>query len=398
MNLLLWAWLVLTIAALLVWMGRLVLLGLFRRILPPLHSGMYADASGALPAMSMLVAGKDEEANIEACLESLCCQDYPGLEIIAINDRSSDATAEMMDSAAWREPALRAHHVRSLPDGWFGKNNAMREGVSLSSGEWLCFTDADCVLESPRSLTVAMRYALETGADFISVLPSHEVHSIWERVIQPACSGVLLMWFNPVVVNNPNRKTAYANGAFMLLRRSCYDAIGGHEVIKEKLNEDIHLAINAKASGHRLRVVGNRDLYSVRMYGTLRDIWAGWSRIFFGCFGSLRRLLLAAGVVLASSLLPWLTLLVSCAFGPLGQAGSVPGDWLCWVSAATCAVQLVSMMLFYGLSRVNPLYGLAYPIGAVFGFGMLLKAAQCAAGDGTVVWRGTPCKEDGAAS
>ena len=217
MNFLLWAWLVLTVVALVVWMGRLVLLGLFRRILPPLHSGMYAEASGPLPTMTLLVAGKDEEDNIEACLESLCRQDYPGLEVIAINDRSTDATAEMMDRAAQQQSALTAHHVSNLPDGWCGKNNAMREGVSRSSGEWLCFTDADCVLESPRSLTVAMRYALETGADFISVLPSHEVHSIWERVIQPACSGVLLIWFNPVVVNNPNRKTAYTNGAFMLL-------------------------------------------------------------------------------------------------------------------------------------------------------------------------------------
>ncbi len=398
MNLLLWAWLVLTAAALVVWLGRLVLLGMFRRILPPLHVGMYADASEPLPTMTMLVAGKDEEANIESCLESLCIQDYPGLEIIAINDRSDDATAELMDRAAERQPALTAHHVQSLPDGWFGKNNAMHQGVSRSSGEWLCFTDADCVLESPRSLTVAMRYAIETGADFISILPTHEVHSIWERVIQPACSGVLLMWFNPVVVNNPQRKTAYANGAFMLLRRSCYDAIGGHEAIKGKLNEDIYLAVNAKESGHRLCVVGNDDLYSVRMYTTLRGIWAGWSRIFYGCFDSLRRLLLAASVVFASSLLPWLALLVSCTFGPLGRPGSVPSDWLCWVAAATCAVQLASMMRFYGLSRVNPLYGMAYPIGAVFGFGMLLKAARCALGDGTVVWRGTAYRQDSATS
>ncbi len=379
-----------------VWILRLIVLCSLNRILRPLHGGMYGDAHGDLPAVSMLVAAKDEADNIEACIRSIDRQDYPDLQIVAVNDRSEDGTDRILNQLAENCPRLSVHHVTSLREGWFGKNNAMREGVERATGQWLCFTDADCEQASARSVQVAMRYALEKNADFLSVLPSHQAHTFWERVVQPACSAVMILWFNPIVVNNPKRKTAYANGAFMLMKRSCYEAIGGHAAVRNEINEDMQMARIAKQKGQRLVVVGNRDLYTVRMYGTLGQIWRGWTRIFCGSFASVAKLWAAVAVLSLFTFVPWAT---------LGLAALL--DWflperldiesLKYGALAACGVQLAAMAVFYGLSRVSFLYGLIYPVGAFLSMGTLLNAIRCASGMGEIQWRGTTYR-DGAIS
>ncbi|HWL91915.1 MAG TPA: glycosyltransferase family 2 protein [Phycisphaerae bacterium] len=377
---------------LVVWLMRLVLLSVVSRILAPLHGTMYPAAAANLPSVSMIVAAKDEAHNIEACIHSLERQTYPTLQIIAVNDRSTDGTREMLDRLAKECPRLTVRHVAQLREGWFGKNNAMREGVALAKGDWLCFTDADCIQLSPRSLEIAMRYALEKETDFLSVLPSHEVHSFWERVVQPACSAIMILWFSPLVVNNPRRKTAYANGAFMLMKRSCYEAMGGHEAVKNEINEDMHMARIAKDIGRRLIVVNNRDLYTVRMYGTLSQIWRGWTRIFCGSFVTPRRLWAAVIVLATFSFAPWLMLLFAVLMDGLS-----PERWdiesLKYGAMASCAAQLVTMGVFYALSRVGFLYGLIYPIGAFLSMGTLLNAIRCASGRGDIRWRGTTYRD-----
>ncbi len=389
MQFILWFWLGVTALAFWVWNSRHWQLSRARRLMPPLRSEMFGGGDGDLPSISVLVAAKDEEANIETCLRSLLRQDYPALQIIVINDRSSDRTGEIIDRLARDDRRLSAVHVGELRPGWFGKNNAMREGMGLAAGEWLCFTDADCEYTSDRALTVAMRFAQEKEAEFLSLLPTHQTDSFWERVIQPACSGILLIWFNPMKVNDPRSPTAYANGAFMLMRRSCYEAIGGHEPVKTELNEDIHMARFAKVAGRRLVVVSNEDLYTVRMYSSLRQMWAGWSRIFYGCFGTLRRLLLSAVVVTVFSMLPWISVITAgCVVLQQGPAAS---EWrlLLVLAAATCAAQLSIMVRFYALSHSSPLYGLLYPVGAAVGLGALINAIRRVGGREKVTWRGT---------
>ncbi|MBX3394796.1 MAG: glycosyltransferase [Phycisphaerae bacterium] len=377
---------------LIVWILRFIVLSQLNRILKPLDASMYADAEGELPRMSMIVAAKDEEANIEPCLRSLAAQDYPNLQIVAVNDRSTDSTGAIMDRLSGEFLNLRVHHVHALRPGWFGKNNAMREGVEMAEGDWLCFTDADCVQTSPRSVSIALRYAIEKNADFISVLPSHEAHGFWERVVQPACSAVMILWFSPLVVNNPKRKTAYANGAFMLMKQSCYRAIGGHEAVRDQINEDMVMARRAKECGQRLVVVGNRDLYTVRMYGTLAQTWRGWTRIFCGSFNSVARLWAAVIVLATFTFTPW----VSLAFAVISDGLLVERadlESLKYISITACAMQLATMALFYSISRVRFFYGLVYPIGALLSMGTLLNAIRCASGMGEIRWRGTTYRD-----
>ena len=381
-----------------IWTGVLVMVGLIwvtrhgqinraARDEALLHPGSAAGNWGAqAPVVSVIVAAKDEQDNIGLAIRTMMVQDYPDFEMIVINDRSMDSTGRIVDELAAEHERLRVVHVEWLREGWFGKNNAMREGVERARGQWLCFSDADCSYTSPKLLSVALRYAVDNGVDFLSVLPILETCSVWERIIQPVCGAVMVFWFRPERVNNPRSKAAYANGAFMLIRRDAYDRIGGHEPVKAEVNEDVHMARLTKAAGLKLAVVQNRGLYQTRMYSSFGQIWRGWGRIFYGCFGSLGRLALTLGFLVMISLLPWLSALAAWGFVGLGRVGG----WLNVALAGTAAalVQWTVMVRFYRLAQADPRYAITYPLGALICCGAVLQAMLKLLG-GSTTWRGT---------
>ncbi|TWT44633.1 4,4'-diaponeurosporenoate glycosyltransferase [Phycisphaerae bacterium RAS1] len=380
-----WFWATLVIC--LVWLRRhidLLLAGRDRDL--AFESERLTDAASApLPRLSMLVAGKDEEANIGRCVEGLLRQDYPNLQVIAIDDRSGDRTGEIIDRIALHDARFTALHVSELTPGWFGKNNAMRLGVEHADGELLCFTDADCTFDSPRLLTAAVRLMLRDNVDFLSVLPLLEAGSFWERVVQPVAGGIMVVWFPPQRVNNPRSACAYANGAFMLMSRRTYDALGGHEPVKATLNEDMHLARLTKRAGLRLRVIRSGGMYRVRMYTGFRQIWRGWSRIFFGCFGTFPKLLGSVLMLTIFSLSPWLSLFIA---GGAWLAGSAHLGPIAAMAAAAVTAQQSVLWRFYTLSGVGSAWALSYPVGAVVCLGMTLSAITRLGGSSTN-WRGT---------
>lgn len=343
------------------------------------------------PKLSVLVAAKDEEANIETCITTLLDQDYPNYEIIAIDDRSTDRTPELL-ARLEREAKgkLRVVTVTELREGWFGKNNAMREGVEVAGGDWLLFTDADCRQESTRTLSVAMRDALTHDVGMLSMQPMLFVPTWWEKVIQPVCSFVLILWFVPQKVNDPKRKAAYATGMFMLFSRKCYEAVGGHEAVRTCVNEDIRLARNVKRSGHILRVAENIGLYRVRMYGSPGEAFRGWSRIFFGSLTNVRRLGISAASLLVYTVLPWVSLSVAIAGLALCDAGSTL-RWQFAVGAWLFAVvwHQIMMWRYYELVFTPRGWSFTFVIGAITAVAMLISAMMQALGYSATTWRGT---------
>lgn len=379
-----WFWFTCLIA--IVWLRRHLDLRAARHEaeLDPAEPGV-GDAD--LPSVSMLVAGKDEEANIERCVDGLLAQQYPKLEVIVINDRSADRTGAIVDELAANAanragaatPTLRVIHIRDLPGGWFGKNHAMHVGVQQAQGDWLCFSDADCVFENPHLISAALRYALREKIALLSVLPRLEVGTFWERVVQPAAGGIMVFWFPPQRVNNPRSRAAYANGAFMLLSRQTYATLGGHAAVKATLNEDMHFARRCKQMGLRLHVIRGGHLYHVRMYVGFQQVWRGWSRIFYGCFGTLGRLLGSALMLLVFSLSPYLTLL----------SGMLAGDaWLVGAGGAAVLAQQSVLWRFYPQVGSSAPWALTYPLGAIIAIGMLINATRRLFGRQTT-WRGT---------
>ena len=278
-------------------------------------------------------------ANIHALAEALVLTQKAGLDPETVfnaikgglaGSNVMNAKAPMMFGRNF-DPGFRIElHLKDV-------NNAMQTAVASTDSEWICMTDADCVQTSRRTLSVAMRYALDNGADLLSVLPNLEMRGFWENVVQPICGGIMMIWFRPDKVNSPTKPNAYANGAFMLMRRSAYQAVGTHEAVKDEVNEDMHLARQAKRLGLRLRVLRGGGMYRVRMYTGLGQIWRGWSRIFYGCFGTFPRLLVSVVMLSIFSLSPYLSLLAS----PLaGSANSGSASMLPW------PVQPCSMLLY----------------------------------------------------
>ncbi|MBT3279753.1 MAG: glycosyltransferase [Phycisphaerales bacterium] len=342
------------------------------------------------PRISVCVAARDEADCIEVCVRSFLAQDYPDFQVIAVNDRSGDATGEILDRIAAEDDRLTVIHVTDLPEGWKGKPHAMHLASQQADGELLLFTDADCHQDSARTLAVtAEEFRRQPHCGMLTMLPELEMVGFWEKLLQPVCSGVMMIWFKPDKVNDPNRSHAYANGAFMLFGRECYDEIGTHEAIKHELQEDMEIAklVKHNSSG-RLVVRRAEGLYRVRMYTNLREICNGWVRIFFGTFHSLPKLIVSFLLVFLMGPVPITTLLLGWFL--TGPAAT----WALIVGAVAMAGQMSLIGRYYHMIR-NPLWvGLLYPPASVMACGLLVAAMTRHLPGKEVQWKSTAYTKD----
>lgn len=317
-----WQWTIVTLYAivLLGTVGRHVLCHAVLRRTTFLTPSSKSWTAAKAPKVSIIVPAKDEAANIEICLKSLLSQDYPNYEVILVDDRSNDGTAEIAETIARRDSRLRVLKVKRLPEGWTGKTHALHFAQQRVDGEWLLFVDADAWLH-PSCLSVVLRDAHDQNAGLASVLPRMDMRSFWEKVVQPLAATLLMTLF-PLPRVNDRRRTDYgfANGQFMLMRRTAYDAIGGHESVKDKFCEDINLGRLIKQQGLGLRVVLAPSLASVRMYASLQQIMRGWSRIFYAATDA--NPVLLTGFVVALFLLSMLPYVILPACGIMVFAGA----------------------------------------------------------------------------
>ncbi|MGA2232477.1 MAG: glycosyltransferase family 2 protein [Tepidisphaeraceae bacterium] len=235
------------------------------------------------PPITILIPAKDEEERIRDCLHSALGQDYSNFQVIAIDDRSNDRTGAVMDEMAARNARLSIVHIPhgDLPPGWTGKCHALYQGAQRATGKWLLFVDSDVILD-PDALSATLGVAAKKDFGLLSLLPRMESRTIWEGMLVPLAGAAVAALFTAALNNNnqlPN--TAFANGQFMLMRRDAYDAVGGHEAVRDQYCEDMVLARLFKRNGHRPRVSWGTDLCSVRMYDSFAKIMRGWSRIFY---------------------------------------------------------------------------------------------------------------------
>ena len=242
-----------------------------------------APISLALPMLSVVVAARNEAACIETCIRSLFRQDYPDLQVIAVNDRSGDDTAMILERLALEfVDRLQVVHVSSLPQGWLGKPHALNLGMKNAGGRLACFTDADCEFLHPAALRTSVVEMLQREVDFFSIGAKYTMNSLRECLAVPCCAEALLFWLRPERVSDHRWPDAFANGAFIMVRREPFEKIGGWGSVRSKISEDLELARIFKRSGLRLAVVQGEGFYQTDSYTTLPESWNGWSRIFKG--------------------------------------------------------------------------------------------------------------------
>ncbi|NJD59586.1 MAG: glycosyltransferase [Anaerolineae bacterium] len=338
------------------------------------------------PLISVIIPARNEQRNILRCLQALLDQSYPNYEIIVIDDHSTDATPQILAKLAAGHRLVQILHGNDLPPGWAGKPHALVQGAAAARGEWLCFLDAD-TFASPELLTSAYQAAINNAADMFSMRTAQELGSFWERTVLPLVFLGLAYGFPAERVNDPAKPDAIANGQFILIRRSAYDAVGGHAAVKDRIDEDRALAAVVKRAGFRLMVADGRTVASTRMYTSLPEMWEGWTKnIYLGLQDRLWLLLFGAfvGLVVSIALPVWL-------FGSLAWLISTGGQPATLVSLeALCLwgyllIKRVQACREFGIAAQ---YAFAFPLGAlVFTAMMGTSAFNVISGRG-VSWKG----------
>jgi glycosyltransferase involved in cell wall biosynthesis len=333
-------------------------------------------ADADCPRVSILFAARDEEEKLPAALLTLANLDYPRLEIVAVDDRSEDATGRILDEFAIAHRRLRVVHVRELAAGWLGKPHALQKAYEASSGEWLLFTDAD-VRFQPDALrrAVAMVHALTLS--HLTLLTDVEMSSFWETVLLTFFGMAFHLGNDPGSVANPNSRAYVGVGAFQLMSRAAYEASGTHRRLAMEVVDDMKLAKMVKEAGFRSEVGIAQDAVVVQWHAGLGNLIRGTTKNFFAAFGyRLWFAVIAVAGMLAMSVLPF--------------AGLVFGSG--WVRVFSAIAVLIALSFHVGVDiamRVSPLYALTHPVGAMFFCYMVARSTVVTLWQGGVTWRGT---------
>ena len=327
-------------------------------------------ATGVITA---IVPARDEEAVIAACVESLAKQSEI-IEIVVVNDRSSDKTAAIVRDLAIRIAKLRILEAQEPPPGWVGKNNAVTIGAHNATSEWLLFTDADVELEegaTARSLQIAG----ENQAALVSFSPEQITKKWYEKALIPFVYCRLARRFSYADVNDPKSAAAAANGQFLLIRREVYEAVGGHARFASDVLEDVALAKAVKAAGHRLWFGPGKGIVRARMYCAFGAMWEGWTKNLYRLVGGTPWKVFREG----ESAFPWIPVVVIL-LGIKFPVAMFAGVLL-----------LVLRQMNYGTDLVRNQYPFAfiiYYIPAAFLYAGVLAASYRSNARGKVQWKG----------
>jgi glycosyltransferase involved in cell wall biosynthesis len=333
------------------------------------------------PRVSIVVPARNEEQDIEQSLTRLLELDYDNYEVIAVNDRSTDRTGEIMEQVASRSHAevggrLRVIHHQELPPGWLGKTHAMWTATNQATGDWLLFTDAD-VLFKPDSLRRAVAYAEGDRADHVVLFPQMIMRRPGEYMMIAFFQTMFVFGHRPWKVADPKAKDHMGVGAFNLLRRSVYNSIGTYEALRMEVLDDMKLGKVVKNAGFSQRVVFGDDLISIRWARGARGVVKNLTKNFFAVlsFQWPRTVISAFGLAFLN-LVPFLGILIAHGWERLPYA-----------------IALGSMFSIYvGMSwrsGVPAYYFLLHPVStALFIYTLLLSMFHALWNDG-IIWRGT---------
>ncbi len=236
------------------------------------------------PHVSILIPVRNEEAVIGDCVRSLLAQDYPDFEVLVLDDGSTDGTAERLAALAARDSRLQVLEGKPLPEGWLGKHWACQQLADAATGELLLFTDADTV-HHPQALRAGVAALMAEQADLVSSFLRQRVPTWGERLTVPAIFWCFFS-FLPIPLAHRIRAPGLSltNGQWMLFRRAAYQAVGGHEAVRQSPIDDIALGRRVKAKGLRWRVVDAGDYVSCRMYPGFRTAVKGFTKNLFAVF------------------------------------------------------------------------------------------------------------------
>ncbi|HEY1905793.1 MAG TPA: glycosyltransferase family 2 protein [Myxococcaceae bacterium] len=328
------------------------------------------------PRVSLIVPARNEEQTLGPAIRSRLDDGYPALEVVLIDDRSTDGTGAVVDAIAAADPRVRPLHLTSLPPGWLGKLNAMNEGMRLATGEWLLFSDADVHL-APGTLERAVRFAEANRLDHLSILPQLRP-ATWlvdAAVASFARTGLILgrVW----LVADPRSRVGGSVGAFGLVRRPALERSPGIEFLKLEVVDDMALGQMLKASGARSAVVNGRGLVLMHWYRSLAELARGSEK---------------GAALFDFRLWPavcWTGTLTALELGPFATALFAPDLAARWLGLLGASLLVGSTLWMCRFACQRALSAFLSPLGVIVNTVLLLRAAVLAKVRGGLVWRST---------
>ena len=354
-----------------VWAVAFWLLARGLRRIPRVERAGSVDAS-----VTIVVAARNEEPGVERAARSLLAQRQPGLSVVAVDDRSEDGTGAILDRLAAVEPALRVVHVAALPDGWLGKNHALHVGAAQADTEYVIFADADVVMD-PDAVASALSHARENGLDHLAVFPRMVARGALLNATIGVFTVLFALRFRPGEADDPERGGHVGVGAFNLVRREAYEAVGGHLSIRLRPDDDLRLGRLLKESGARSAAAYGDHLLRVEWYPSVVALTRGLRKNAFA----------------AAEYRPWLVaflvaLLLAFHVGPFLAVGVATGPARA-LFAGACAFAFAAFDRSAGRFGVPRWTALLYPAGALVVAYAIAAATVRALVTGGVEWRGT---------
>jgi hypothetical protein len=339
-------------------------------------------ALGRWPRLSVIVPACDEADEIEPAARTLLNEDYPDLELIFVDDRSTDSTGEIIDRLAAEDPRIKVIHVAELPEGWLGKVNALNRGLAESTGEFVLLTDAD-VHFTRGALRKAVAHCEAERLDHLAALPT-----LWRTsVLVGSVLGSFLRQFlvatRPWAVRDARSRAYIGIGAFNLVRRSAFEATPGFEWLRLETADDMGVGMMMKRSGARCDIVAAFGLLGLHWYRTFRDAARGAEKGYASAAGcSLVQVVIRALIGLALETAPILA----------PAAAVLCGSWVIGGGAAAIVAAFLAssvLLAWWAGARILPLPVLLGPLAAVVSAAAFLRCGWVGWRRGGVVWRGT---------
>ncbi len=338
------------------------------------------------PLVSVVIPARNEEVNIKRCATSVLTADYPRLEVIVVDDYSSDRTREIARALAAGDSRLRVIENAPLPEGWFGKQWACRTGAEESSGQIILFADADTV-HSSDLVTRSINAMHRRGADLFTVAGRQEIVTFWEKLVQPQIFEMMAIRFggSEAMTRSRHVSSKIANGQCIFVRRDVYDELGGHALVKSHVADDMMMAQRYFTAGKSVVAMLGLSQLSTRMYRSLGELIQGWGKNVFAAgidsmpLGALGRFFFPVMLPMVPLLrvVPALVLVAAIFF-------SVPEPVVVWAAIAQACL-LVWWLFIYSLIDESPAYAFLTPVGAAMVFWIFLRAALRGK---RVLWKG----------
>ena len=333
------------------------------------------------PSLSVIVPARNEADKLEAAAQTLLDEDYPNLQIVLVDDRSTDRTGQIIDRLADRDDRVKAIHISELPEGWMGKVNALNTGLAQSGGEFLLFTDAD-VHFAPGTFRKALSYCLQRKLDHLAAFPDLWPTSfILDSMIFIFIRHFLMFISRPWSACKPNSRAFLGIGAFNLLRRSAFEATEGFEWLRREVTDDMGLALLMKRSGASCASVAAFGQVGLFWYTSIREAGVGAEKAYATLSNfSLSRTIVFTLLTLAMEISP-IVLLFFLFFDNLhfiGYAG---------VAVFIAFVFSIIVVTRWGKARLLP--NLAGPLTVWLMAVQFIRAGFLGFWRGGVAWRGT---------